>query len=293
MSSYDDLFYEKQERPEKLDTDAWKAKKQAERSAVYEMMDSVTEKLQTDGALFQKYLDVQSRFDRYSVGNALLILAQKPEATRLGDYGYWKENDGFVKRDGKGITILEPGDEYTREDGSVGVYYNPKKVFDISQTTVRAKARTAPEDDRQLLRALIHNPPALLKSVPPEEMQGREGAVFDLAENCIYIRKGMEAGNLFRALSKELAHAEMANGDVGYDRQAHEFRALCASYLLCRKYGVDVSVYLFDRLPESFRDMEPQAFRSELAGMRDAVNAISGRMVKVLEPRKPERQQER
>ena len=40
-----------------------------------------------------------------------------------------------MKKNQKGIVILEPGDEYTREDGSIGVSYNPKKVFDITQTT--------------------------------------------------------------------------------------------------------------------------------------------------------------
>lgn len=35
---------------------------------------------------FQPYLDVQARFDRYSVSNAVLIAAQCPEATRLADF---------------------------------------------------------------------------------------------------------------------------------------------------------------------------------------------------------------
>ena len=32
----------------------------------------------------QKYLDVQSTFDRYTTNNALLILAQRPDAQKLG-----------------------------------------------------------------------------------------------------------------------------------------------------------------------------------------------------------------
>lgn len=44
------------------------------------------------------------------------------------------------KRGADAITILEPGKEYTREkDGSTGVFYDPKKVFDISQTNSRQR----------------------------------------------------------------------------------------------------------------------------------------------------------
>ena len=34
------------------------------------------------------------------------------------------------------VLILEPGKTYKREDGTVGNYYNAKKLYDISQTTM-------------------------------------------------------------------------------------------------------------------------------------------------------------
>ena len=146
MNNYDDIFGSLQAQeaasyqPDaSFDKEAWAAKKQAERNSAYELIDRTAESVATDGTTFQSYLDVQSRFDRYSVGNALLITAQKPDAQRIGDFDYWKDQGGYVKKNQKGIVILEPGDEYTREDGSIGVSYNPKKVFDITQTTVRAK----------------------------------------------------------------------------------------------------------------------------------------------------------
>ena len=70
----------------------------------------------------------------------LLILAQKPDATQLKDFDGWKDAGASIKRQQKGISILEPGEEYEREDGSIGTSYNVKRVFDISQTTARAKA---------------------------------------------------------------------------------------------------------------------------------------------------------
>ena len=94
-------------------------------------IDRTAETLVTDGNIFQTYLDVQSRFDRYSVGNALLIMERNPHAKKLGDVDYWKSQGGFIKRSqfDKPIIILEPGNEYTREDGSVGVSYNTMWIY--------------------------------------------------------------------------------------------------------------------------------------------------------------------
>ena len=54
-----------------------------------------------------------------------------------------------------GIKILEPGDSYTRSDGSSAISYNVKKMFDISQTTSTQKPRTINYDDRVKFTALL------------------------------------------------------------------------------------------------------------------------------------------
>jgi hypothetical protein len=76
MSNLDDLFdapvqQEQAYQPDApFDKDAWAAKKQAERASAYELIDRTAENVGQEGAAFQTYLDVQSRFERYSVGNA-------------------------------------------------------------------------------------------------------------------------------------------------------------------------------------------------------------------------------
>lgn len=142
MSNLDDIFdapKEKQEQPQPFDKAAWAEKKNAEREAVYALIDETADGVRADGGKLQTYLDVQSRFERYSVGNALLIAAQMSEATRLGDFDYWKDNNASIKKNERSMRILDPGNEYTRKDGSIGVSYNVKKVFDISQLHQRTK----------------------------------------------------------------------------------------------------------------------------------------------------------
>ena len=146
MNNFDDILESSAARnnlnDQPFDKDAWAEKKQAERQAVYEMADTAAAEVCADGEKFRAYLDTQTRFDRYSVTNALLILAQMPEATQLKDFDGWKDAGASIKRQQKGISILEPGEEYTREDGTIGTSYNVKKVFDISQ--LRRKPRHSP-----------------------------------------------------------------------------------------------------------------------------------------------------
>ena len=129
MMNFDDLFTGQPAPQEEtsFDKDAWAAKKQAEREDVYLMIDTYAHEMSIDGGLFQSYLDVQSRFDRYSVSNAILVAAQCPEATRLADFDHWKDNGVYVKRGEDAITILEPGKEYEKDDGSTGVSYQREK----------------------------------------------------------------------------------------------------------------------------------------------------------------------
>lgn len=78
------------------------------------------------------------------------------------------------------------------------------------------------------------------------------------------------------------------------DRSGDMFHAYCASYMLCKKYGIDTQDFHFDSAPEFFEGMEPQEVRAELSKARDAVNSISSRMAKVLEQdRSQNRQPER
>ena len=295
MSNFDDLFTtqggQAYQSGQSFDKDAWAEKKKAERQALYDLADSTAEAVSADGGKFRGYLDVQARFDRYSATNALLILAQMPQATQLRDYDGWKDLGVSVKRHPTSISILEPGDEYKREDGSIGTYYNVKKVFDVSQTTMRGKAQpTVSMNDRLLLKALIHRPLVPMQMV--DDLPNHMGALYDHDQQVIFVRRGMEASDIFRSVSKELAHAEIAAAGGDYSRQDAAFAAYSASYLLCRKYGIDAGGYDFSQLPDSFREGDAQSVRAALTEIRDTAGEISGRMSRVLEQNKAPRTKE-
>lgn len=281
MNNFDDIF---DSGEQSFDKDAWAERKQAERQAVYDLADTTTVTVCTDGAQFHAYLDTQAHFDRYSTTNVLLIMAQMPTATQIKDFDGWKAAGASIKRQQKGFSILEPGNEYQREDGTIGTSYNVKKVFDISQTTARVKIQpTINTDERLLLKALIYHPPVPIQTV--DEIPGGAGALYDHEQQAIFVRRGMSAADIFRSVSTALAHAEIAAMKGDYTRDGAAFSAYCVSYMLCKKYGVDVSDYNFSTLPDSLRESDPQSQRAALSKIRDTAANISTRMSRALDTR--------
>lgn len=286
MSDFDNLF--EAQAPQQtavgkpFDKEAWGKMKQEERQEVYSWADATAQQVADDPGKFQAYLDVQSRFDRYSATNALLIMYQMPNATRIMDFDSWKERGAHIKRDSEGICILEPGGAYERDDSSIATSWNVKKVFDISQTTARAKRNDAPKvDDRLLLKALINNPPVPIRLV--DELAGNAVATYDHQQQTIFVRRNMAAPDLFRFVSVALARAEIAAANKNYDPDRAAFTSYCVSYLLGKKYGMDVSNYNFTKAPAEFSDMDARGIRAVLSEIRDTAHEISSRMYRVLE----------
>ena len=79
MSIYD--VFSGGNRP--FDKAEWAAQKQAQRNEAYELIDTTCTEMAANGDAFRQYLDVQGRFDRYSVNNAILVSAQKPFRTLI------------------------------------------------------------------------------------------------------------------------------------------------------------------------------------------------------------------
>ena len=297
MSDFDDLFRQEQGQPapkndQPFDKEAWAQKKQEQREAVYTLIDETATAVAGDGSTFHKYLDVQSRFDRYSVSNALLILAQKPEATRIADFDTWKDQSAYIRKKETGFYIIEPGEEYQREDGSTGIRYNPKKMFDISQTGNSRKRETpAYPDERTCIKALMDRAPVPVRI--SDTLPSGVNALYQPDKREIQIRRGMDANHIFRALSQELAHAEMDIGDGSYNRSEHGFHAYCVSYILCKQYGVETDgFYHFEGVPQRLESLEPQEIRAELTVIKETTGEISSRMNRMLAQQRQQKRQE-
>ena len=266
----------------------WAAQKQEQRKEAYELIDTTCQEMMTDGGAFQQYLDVQGHFDRYSVNNAILVSAQMPEATQLKDYGSWKQSRAYVDKDAQKVTILEPGKEYEREDGSKAVGYNAKIVYDISQTS--AKDRQQPQEQktmRELVSAMIDASPVSFVPVDDLELP----AFYDSSQQTIFIKTGLSEEQLFVSMAKEVS-AAVFDCKHKESRDDSDFKSFCVAYMVSSRYGVDTKGFRFDKLPKEFEGMETQAFKGELGSMRDVLGEIQSDMYKSLEKNKPPKSKE-
>lgn len=266
----------------------WAAQKQAQRKDAYELIDNTCSEMAVDGDRFRQYLDVQGRFDRYSVNNAILVSAQMPEATLLKDKTKWRENRVYVDKDAQEVVILEPSKEYTREDGTKAVSYNAKGVYDISETSA-AKKQEAKEQKpiRELVSALIDASPVPFQPVDELEVS----AFYDSSQQTIFIKTGLTEEQLFVSMSKEVA-AAVYDGKLHESRDSSDFKSFCVAYMVSSRYGVDTKGFNFGKLPEEYAEMDSQVFKGELGSMRDVLGEIQSEMYKSMEKNKPAKSKE-
>ena len=297
MQTYDDVLFNATEKDMaepvsmEYDPEEYQEGKQQERELVYGMIDKTTLRLVEPDKL-KEYLDIQARFDLYRPGNILLIQSQLPTATRLKSYNDWKAAKAGVRKNERSLYILKSGKQFVRDDGSIGQYTDIKRMFDVSQTYSAQKANQPiyPEG-RTLLKALMSK-----SSVPAKANEGLPdniGAFYNLETNVIYVRPGMDAPDIFRCLSVELAHAELARSmGSEYSRENAQFAAYCASYVLCREYGVDVSVFSFENASHQFEGKDPKEIRAELSNIRESAGEIGSRMREALQRDRSPKEQE-
>ena len=271
-----------------FDKEQWAAQKQAQRKEAYELIDNTCSEMMISGDSFRQYLDVQGRFDRYSVNNAILVSAQMPEATQLKEKAAGKQSRVYVNKDAQKVVILEPSKEYTRGDGSKAVGYNAKEVYDISETSAKDRQEAQEKKPmRELVSALIDASPVPFAPVADLEMP----AYYDSEQQSIFIRTGLNEEQLFVSMAKEVS-AAVFDFKHNESREASEFKSYCVAYMVSSRYGVDTRGFNFSRLPKELAETDTQAFKGELGSMRDVLGEIQSEMYKSLEKNKPAKSKE-
>lgn len=271
-----------------FDKEQWAAQKQAQRKEAYELIDNTCSEMMISGDSFCQYLDVQGRFDRYSVNNAILVSAQMPEATQLKEKAAWKQSRVYVNKDAQKVVILEPSKEYTRDDGSKAVGYNAKEVYDISETSAKDRQEAQEKKSmRELVSALIDASPVPFVPVADLEMP----AYYDSEQQSIFIRTGLNEEQLFVSMAKEVS-AAVFDFKHNESREASEFKSYCVAYMVSSRYGVDTRGFNFSRLPKELAETDTQAFKGELGSMRDVLGEIQSEMYKSMEKNKPAKSKE-
>lgn len=170
---------------------------------------------------FRRYLEFMSRFHRYSLGNILMIMRQRPDAEFVAGYQAWKRLDRWVKPGEKGIAIFAPMVRRGRnerqttgadEERELVFGYRMTHVFDIQQTEGEPIPRLSelqgdPGDAHRTLQRVIRSLGIALEyGVLPMKTFGAS------AGGKITIAEGLSLATEFQVLAHELAHELLHHG---------------------------------------------------------------------------------
>ena len=276
----------------KLSKEEYAEKKKAEKERVYQMVDDTAMQIVNDPEKFRAFLDTQSRMDRYSAANALLIFNQLPEATQLKDFDDWGKDNVKIVKGAKSISILEPV-EYARQDGTTGISYNVKKMFDVSQTNGRqTPAVSVNRDPKALITTMLDACPVEVEATN-ELPYPNMAAFYNNEKQTLYVKRNVgDSVAVAQCVAQELGHAQLSINSDTYSRRDMGFQAVCIGYMLCKKYGVDTQNFAINRIPEELKNKEPKEIRAELSKTRNAMSEINSRISEELYRKKQERSKE-
>lgn len=289
MSNFYEQIYRKAPS-EEFDVEAWAKKKNETRESAYKMADEQLYSVASAPSAFLSYLDVQSRFSNYTVTNALLIMAQKPNATYIADSKKWGEGKHYIKRNEKSFTILEPDGEYTRQDGSVGMSFNPKSMFDILQLRNPPKITKPNISNGMLFYAMTYQSPVLIKILdnPNQEL---DNVKYSTADKTIYIPRGLPEEVVLSNLAKAYCYAQVHQLYPAMKEGVPNMAAECAAYTVCRKYGLATNDTKFaEEVGNYFEGMEGQDIKADLTNIKEVAEEVTNRTEKGIQSKMFERQ---
>lgn len=248
----------KQEKDE-FDVDKWAEEKNSERQWAYKTQDEMATKITEDSKLYQTYLDVQSKFPTYSVGNALLVTAQNPKATQLKDVKTWKkEKVSFAGKPNK-IIILEQGNVYTRDNGTEAQGYDPKRVYDISDMRIKRQLNTLPYTKEQILKAVLSMSPVEVQAIP--SVANNKVANFNANSRTIEVLESADVNRIIQGLVSEIASIHTLSFA---ESELNTFKNESVAYMVSKRYGIPTNNFNFEKIPEELKLMTPQEVKQEL-----------------------------
>lgn len=274
---------EKEKSEAEKEREEWAKKAKEKRDEAFRTITAEAEKVFQKRTELIDFLTVQSYFDRYSVKNCLLITAQYPGATRLLPFDAWADEGKHIKKGAKAITLIEPGDEYYRKDGSVGRHYNTRALFDISQVTGGKYDPPKPEiSDAEKLKTLFVLSGALSQKLCSYGEDGGRASFYQYDKNAIYINKTADFSFIYPQLCVELAHAVTANGHKNYTRQKYGFICEMAGYITCVRSNVSVLEEAIPlKIPYSYTELAEKDVIKILEEVRGTANTIIQAMQKL------------
>ncbi len=202
-----------------------------------------------------EYLKAIGRFHNYSLGNAIMIGFQKPDATHVAGFRTWQKLGRHVKRNEKGIAIMAPivwrrkvtpaNDKkgvQDRDDESA-VAFRTAYVFDISQTDGKslpefARVNGDPSVYTERLREYVTS-----KGIMLEYSDAIGSAQGVSSGGLIRLKKGLTAAEELSVLAHEAAHEILHKNrdNMPKEKKIRETEAEAVAFVVCQGIGLDTN----------------------------------------------------
>jgi antirestriction protein ArdC len=218
-----------------------------------------------DGDDWQRWLQIQARFPKYSFRNTLLILRQRPDATAVMGYRAWQALGHQVRKGETSIKILAPctykakrdnddGDQDDEQPGrKVLRGFRLAHVFDISSTdgdAVRPPAGPAlleGEAPAGLWDTLAAQIDAEGFTLARAEIPSGANGTTNFATRTVTVADHLSPAQATKTLAHELAHACLHTGAeyaMGCRGRA-EVEAESVAFVVCQAAGLRTQAYSF------------------------------------------------
>ena len=278
---------EDQNSEQKLSKEEYAALKKQEREETWMQIDGQAQSVFRDGASLQKFLDFMAgQYNMPKVPNLLLLYSQNPEVKLVKSFDEWKHDRRSLRTGVHGYTYII--DTKYEKDGEMRSGYAISKGYDITQTKGRPLEERPQRDIHTLLEAVLKNQNIRLQIADnlPDKIQ----AQYIPNQRTIYIRNGMSEITTFHAINRELACAALDQHDGNYARNRVNAQAFCTTYILGKRYGVDVFGFDLEKVAgiQEHGQKDPQELRLFLNDVRTAAYGIRGHIERNL--REPEQQ---
>ena len=237
-----------------------------------------------------RYLSAMARFSAYSVRNVLLVLAQRPDASRIAGYRTWQQLGRHVKKGERGILITAPivlrkkyrggqsrAPPKGKEEDAI-LRYKAVHVFDISQTDGNplpepARANGDPNSHTERLKSLVAS-----IGIALEYASGLEAADGISCGGRIMIRADLPPAEEFSVLCHELAHELLHRSAEGkqLSRTIKESEAEAVAFVVSQAIGLDAVTACSDYIKSHLGD------KKTLAESLDRIQKTAARILEAI-----------
>ena len=238
-------------------------KAQEARKTIDQALEQLSDELNSGKSeTMQAFLTMLAKFHRYSFGNIMLILAQRPDATQVAGYRAWQGLGRQVRKGEKGITIIAP--MMLNKESEAGS--DPEKVLRFRATSVFDLAQT----DGEELPA-----PTTMQGTPGEHLARLRDFVISLGISLdtetdlggplgvsrggsITILENLDDAESFSVLVHELAHEMLHHGENAQrgDKMTRELEAEATAHAVCTAVGLEPGTACSDYIQSYGGDAE-------------------------------------